>query len=331
MRVNIYYGGRGLIDDPTIYVINKMTEVLEELRVEVTRYNLHEKKNVITTLPQTIKEADGIILATTVEWLGIGGYMQQFLDACWLYGDKDKMSDIYMQPVVMSTTYGEREAKLTLQNAWELLGGLECSGICAYVEDLVTFELNEDYKLLLEKSAENLYRTISQKRRSLPTSNMAVKQSLLRTNNIELTPQESEQLSLFASDETYVRKQKEDIEELTHLFKNKLDQKDSGENLAWIKEFEAHFVAQDNFSAKYLFKVDNEEESLCVCLNNNEVQCYYTNEEDADIVIKIKKEGLSNILNGRMTFQIAFMSGEMTTKGDFKMLRMLDEVFCFNN
>ena len=30
MKIAIYYGGRGLIDDPTLYVINKMQEVLEE-------------------------------------------------------------------------------------------------------------------------------------------------------------------------------------------------------------------------------------------------------------------------------------------------------------
>ena len=82
MKVNIYYGGRGIIDDPTIYVINKMQEVFEELRVEVTRYNLYEQKNAIATLPQTLKDADGIILASTVEWYGVGGYMYQFLDAC---------------------------------------------------------------------------------------------------------------------------------------------------------------------------------------------------------------------------------------------------------
>ena len=111
MKVNIYYGGRGLLDDPTLYVINKMQEVLQELRVNVERYDIHEYKNSISTLPQTLKEADGIILATTVEWLGIGGYMQQFLDACWLYGDKEKLQNMYMQPVVMSTTYGEREAE----------------------------------------------------------------------------------------------------------------------------------------------------------------------------------------------------------------------------
>lgn len=86
MNINIYYGGRGLIDDPTLYVINKMREVLEELRVNVTQYNLYENKNAIPTLPQTLKDADGIILAGTVEWYGIGGYMYQFLDACWLYG-----------------------------------------------------------------------------------------------------------------------------------------------------------------------------------------------------------------------------------------------------
>ena len=65
MKVNIYYGGRGLIDDPTLFVINKMQEVLEELHVTVERFNLYELKNNITTLPQTLKTADGIVLATT--------------------------------------------------------------------------------------------------------------------------------------------------------------------------------------------------------------------------------------------------------------------------
>ena len=90
MKINIYYGGRGIMNDPTLYVIDKMQEVLEELNVGVQRFNLYEQKNSIPTLPQTLKDADGIILATTVEWYGIGGFMQQFLDACWLYGDKER-------------------------------------------------------------------------------------------------------------------------------------------------------------------------------------------------------------------------------------------------
>lgn len=109
------------------------------------------RKIVLQRFLQTIKEADGIILATTVEWLGIGGYMQQFLDACWLYGDKEKISQTYMQPVVMSTAYGEREGELTLANAWEMLGGLPCAGLCGYVADLLTFEMNQDYSVIIEK------------------------------------------------------------------------------------------------------------------------------------------------------------------------------------
>ena len=47
MKVNIYYGGRGLIDDPTLYAISKITSVLEELRVDVVRYDLYKDKNAI--------------------------------------------------------------------------------------------------------------------------------------------------------------------------------------------------------------------------------------------------------------------------------------------
>ena len=61
MRINIYYGGRGLIEDPTIYVINKLTDVLKDLRVEVNRYNLYEDKQGISTLTRTLKECDGVI------------------------------------------------------------------------------------------------------------------------------------------------------------------------------------------------------------------------------------------------------------------------------
>ena len=82
MKINIYYGGRGLVDDPTIFVIDKITEVLEDLRVEVERYNLYTDTKAITPLHKTLKEADGVILATTIEWFGIGGYMQSFLHAC---------------------------------------------------------------------------------------------------------------------------------------------------------------------------------------------------------------------------------------------------------
>lgn len=329
MKVNIYYGGRGLLDDPTLYVLNKMEEVLKELRVEVERINIYEHKNEIAVLPQTMKEADGIILATTIEWLGIGGYMQQFLDACWLYGDKEKITETYMQPIVMSTTYGEREGEVTLANAWEILGGLPCSGLCGYVDDLLAFEMNEEYTLIIEKKAENLYRTISQKVKSLPTSNQAVKQRVLRTQQMELTPQESEQLSKYVSDDSYVKKQKEDIEELASLFKDKMDKKNEEIGREYIEDFQSHFVEQNDFHARYLFMIEGKDKPLFVEVKDENLEIHYGQEDNIDVYAKLSPDVLEGVISGRMTFQRAFMTGEMTAKGNFKILRTLDAAFNF--
>lgn len=328
MKINIYYGGRGLLDDPTLYVLDKMEEVLKELRVTVERINIYEHKNEIATLPQTIRDADGIILATTVEWLGIGGYMQQFLDACWLYGDKEKIKVTYMQPIVMSTTYGEREGEMTLANAWEILGGLPCAGLCGYVEDLVTFEMNEDYTVIIEKKAENLYRTLSQKLKNLPTSNQAVRRSVSRTAQLELTPQESEQLSKYVSDDSYVKKQKEDIEELASMFKDMLGN-DKQQQDAFIKEFENHFISQPDFSARYLFMMDGLKDPLFIGITEDDLEISYGKQENIDVLAKLNYDVMEGIVEGRMTFQRAFMTGEMTAKGNFKTLRMLDALFNF--
>ena len=55
MKINIYYGGRGLLDDPKLYVLNKMEDVLRELRVKVERYNIYEHKNEIATLHKPLR------------------------------------------------------------------------------------------------------------------------------------------------------------------------------------------------------------------------------------------------------------------------------------
>lgn len=329
MKINIYYGGRGLVDDPTLSVLNRMESVFEELRVQVTRYNLSEQKSNITTLPQTLKEADGIILAATVEWFGTGGYMQQFLDATWLYGNKEKIQTIFMQPIVMSTTHGEREGMLNLINAWETLGGQVCNGLSGYVDDLAAFETNKDYNLLIERAAENLYRTISQKLVSLPSSNLAVQKAVLRTAQIELTPQESEQLSQFVSDDTYVKKQKEDIEELTSMFKDMLGEKEKVADNLYIEDFEGHFVPQKDTSAVYELYIREKDKTLVLEIHNDMLRAYYGEAKEPDIEAKLSQAVLEEIIAGRMTFQRAFMSGEMTAKGNFKTLRQLDQIFVF--
>lgn len=328
MKINIYYGGRGLIDDPTLFVINKIQQVLEELRVNVERFNLFELKNSITTLPQTLKEADGIILAATVEWYGLGGYMQQFLDSCWLYGDKEKISSIYMCPIVMSTTYGEREGKLNLTSAWEILGGRPCSGICGYIADTSLLETNAEYVALIEKKAENMYRTVNQKMASLPASNQAIKQAVSRVQ-MDLTPQETEQLSQYVSDDRYVQRQKEDIQELTSIFRNLIDNVDGEESVEVIDKFKQSFSPQPGFRAVYRIAVEGRKKHLIIKVENADLQCSYGTVDHADVELQLNSQVLDDIIYARMTFQRAFMSGVMKLKGDFKVLRTLDHIFVF--
>ena len=344
------------MEDPTIYVLNKMTEVLKELRVEVNRYNIFEHKNAIATLPATLKEADGVILAASVEWFGIGGYMQQFLDMCWLYADKELMRNLYMLPVVMATTYGERDAELSLVRAWETLGGIPVNGVVAYVENLDEFEANDEYSRIIEKRAEELYRAVHQRTKSLPTSNLAVRANLLKTKTIELTPQESEQLSKFVSDETYVKQQKEDIEELSAMFKKMLqedteqsepeEEKESAEsvdresetakeqpiNTAGDKIAAAliqNYHPEDDFTASYAIIISDEDKILHVEVTPEHVKTFYAATDEADVVLRTTSKMLQNIIENKTSFQKGFMAGEISAKGNFKTLRMLDTVFRF--
>lgn len=338
------------MEDPTIYVLNRMTEVLKELRVEVNRYNIFEEKNTIATLPATLKGVDGVILATTVEWFGIGGYMQQFLDMCWLYADKQEISRVYMLPVVMATAYGERDAELSLTKAWETLGGIPITGLAAYVENLDEFEQNEEYGIIIEKKTEALYRAVHQKTQSLPTSDLAVKNNLLKTRTIELTPQESEQLSKFVSDETYVKKQKEDIEELSAMFKKMLhdgseeeepvaEAEGAGNKKSNTKEQEVpdelaqqfidHYYPEPGFTASYAIIISDKGSILHLEAMEDRVKTFYAATDEADVILRTTTKILSGILDGKNTFQKGFMAGEISAKGNFKTLRMLDTIFRF--
>ena len=329
MKVNIYYGGRGLIDDPTLYVLEKITKVLDELRVTVERYNLYEDKRAITVLPKTLKDADGIILAASVEWFGIGGFLQQFLDACWLYGDKDKIARTYMLPVVMATTYGEREAEYSLIRAWEMLGGVPGEGLCAYVDNHVEFETNAQFSLMIEKKAENFYRMISKKAVAFPNSSMEVKKTVLRSSNLSLTPQESEQLSEYVSNDNYVKKQKEDIEELASLFKGMLGEGDEADD--YITRLQEHFFPMDGLKAVFRLDLIDENSSLVIEINEDKLNCYRGTVEQADVTAKVKTSVFEEVLNGTKSFQSAFMSGDLSAQGNFKILRNFDTIFRFQN
>ena len=334
MKINIYYGGRGIIDDPTLCVISQITTVLNELNVKVQQYNLYEQRNGITALPNTLKDADGVILASTVEWYGVGGYMMQFLDACWLYGDKDKIKNIYMAPVVMSTTHGEREGMMSLSSAWEMLGGLVCDGICGYIADTTRLENSPEYTKVIEKKTENLYRMMNQKMPVLPASSQAVINKVSIAKSIDLTPQESEQLSEYASDDKFVRKQKEDLQELASIFRDKMGEDTAtGDSDEYAKLLQKKFTPVAGIKAKFkvAFLDNSRLKPVIIDVDNSKCDCRTGDEGDCDVVITSDQKIFEEILDGRITFQRAFMDGSVKMKGDFKLLRSMDQLFALKS
>ena len=328
MNVNIYYGGRGLVDDPTIVVINRIQEVLEELNVHVTRYNLYEIKNTITTLSQSVVEADGVVFATTVEWVGMGGYMQTLLDSCWLYADKSRTSSTYMFPVVMSRAYGEREVVTALSNSWEIIGGVVGESLSAYVDDTTDFEFNNEYKEIIEKYAENIYRTISKGLRNLPSSSQTIRKNVIK-EVVNFTPQESEQLSKYASDDEFVKTQKEDIESLASIYKELLSDEEHGGDDYYINVFKNSFRPGTAFSCTYMIIVSDKNKTVLINVNNDILDVEFGENNNADVIAKLNKAVFDDIVAGKITFHRAFMTGDMTAKGNFRSLRMLDSLFEF--
>ena len=329
MKVNIYYGGRGVPDDPCLYVIKKVENVLLELRVEVECYNIYEHKNSIPTLVSTMRGVDGVIFATTVEWLGLGGYMTQFLDALWLYGDKASFGKIYMQPIVMSTTYGEREGMHTLDKAWETLGGLPCEGICAYVQDNVSFQMNHEYSLIIEKKAENFYRNINQKTKSLPTSSEAVTRTVQTTRKLDLSPAETENLQELAADEDFVTQQKKDIAEISALIRGKMELTDEDGAPDYVREFRDKFNPYEEFSGSFSIITSERKRPINIIISAGRIDVNEMVGFEAGTTIKIPDETLEKIVTGKETFQRAFSIGEMSAAGNIPAIMRMDKLFEF--
>ena len=113
------------------------------------------------------------------------------------------------------------------------------------------------------------------------------------------------------------------------MFKDMLGQDKGREQNPFIKELESHFVPLDDFVARYSLIIEGIDKPLYIKVEDRDLLIQYGNEEQIDVVAKLSMDIMQSIVDGRMTFQRAFMTGEMTAKGNFKTLRMLDTMFNF--
>ena len=175
-----------------------------------------------------------------------------------------------------------------------------------------------------------MYRTINKKILALPASNQAVNRFVSITKNMDLTPKEAEQLSQYASDDSYVQKTKEDIRELTSIFRDKLGENEQDDQTMFLKALREHFEPTVGFRGMYKIVFDAKKLPMYIEIDQKDMACGYDYRERVDVEIQMTEETMNDIIHGRMTFQRGFMSGVMKMKGDFKLLRQLDQLFVFN-
>jgi len=112
------------------------------------------------------------------------------------------------------------------------------------------------------------------------------------------------------------------------MFRGMMSQENADTIDDYSNRFEKHFHPLPGFKASYKIAVEGTGKVIGLRVNGKELQ--YSDEMGrADVEAQITQEAMNEIMAGRMTFQRAFMGGDMKMKGDFKVLRTLDEIFIF--
>ncbi len=76
-------------------------------------------------------------------------------------------------------------------------------------------------------------------------------------------------------------------------------------------------------------KLEEREDALIIQVNGPQIECHYGTSEEPDVELTATSDMIDEIIAGRMSFQSAFMSGAMKMKGNFRVMRMLDSLFVF--
>lgn len=347
-KVMLVYGGNGLADDPTYVVAERVSMVLNELNITIKRVDLFKKNQDVGLFLDELDEVDGVILATTVKWYGIGGKMQEFLDQCWEKGRLSPFEGAYLFSIVISIQSYERDALSHMIKSWEILGGVEGVNICASIEHSADIETNNDLLEAIDKKAEDFYRIISQERIILPTSihdnRILLKvpvNNLLGNEERELMQQiigdekQKEELenqkSFIGNYDDFIEQQQQDIENLAGLFKQRLASQKKTDSKTYPEIFEYKYKPDKSFAdCKISWEIiDSLAESFILNFKGATLKANYGQAQGGEVSMSSKSTTLQKVVEGKISIQRAFMTGEIKAKGDFTLLYRMDRLFAF--
>lgn len=340
MDILLVYGGNGLANDLSLLAVERINTVLQELEVNVTAFHL-TYDNISEKFIEALKIAEGVVLATTVEWIGIGGKMQAFLDNCYVSDNRKIIYEKYLMTVVLTKTTGDRDASSYLLKSWEMLGGIEGVSLSGRIENSVDIETDRKIISIIDKKTEDFYRIINQKRQVLPTSN----NNTVISNNIEIEKNNSnDDMSIinelindnsvynnqpiYKKEDPHIIKQKQDIQELTDFFNRKLTSEKLSNNKYIHMLIKAFNNKEDVCNCTYnIIITDKENEDIIIKIIDGNINGYVGIDSSADVIINVDSHTFDRILSGKLTAQRAFLTGQLKAKGNFTLLYEFDHIF----
>lgn len=340
--VTIIYGGEGFVDDPVLVALERISSVLLELGIGIHRIDCYKGSVPMEKALSYINQSAGVILSTNVEWFGIGARLQHFLDQCFFMGDEKYFADKPLMGVAFTRHGFEREAYEYIRRSWEILGGRDGVSLLAAIDKASTLETNFDWLYGIDKKTEGFYRILKQEKGLLPRSKgvekiaieTPVTEAAIPMNNPLPKAYQGQKTkpsgAMIEDYDTFVEKQHEDIKEISSFFKKRLTKKVQETDASIPGLFKSAYRNKDEVEAKIQLVVDDQlKENTVIELNNQHIRAYYGQMADVDVTISGKIAVIKKILDGKLTMQRAFMTGEVKAKGDFTVIYKFNDYFDF--
>lgn len=321
-RICVVFAGQTQADNPAKVACDKLIEVFEELGLSARLWTLDISEEDII---EDIVQSAGLVLATTVEWYGIGYPLQRLLDSCYQKNREGMFAKIPLLSLVLSRTGYEREACQHLKTSWQILGGWADLEICGVFADAIAFQSDSSAMQAVEKKAEQFFRYYLNQEYQLPhsfvgTNHVSEKKSTVQDRPQGLSPEAKEQ-------QERMRKEQENVMALSNKLKDKLEQKARISKQSLVEMMNESYRGKAD--EEYHFQVmlsDKPSESMVVLIKPSGIRAYL-GREDCALTITTEEAVLRKILEQKISFQKAFMTGQLMAKGELNILYRLDELF----
>ena len=322
-KITMIYAGQSEADNPAHFACTRLQGVFQELGLEVLYKDLavSEEDEVIAA----IAESAGVAIGLTVEWYGIGYPLQRLLDQCYLRKKEEIFTGIPLLAIVFSREGFEREAAVYLENAWQLLGGSQGIQVTAIFADSADLAGNFEALQAIEKKAEQFFRYHLHQSYALPQSFSG--RTVWQEKGERAGDKPVPKTAVSEAERLQRQKEMENIQLLSSKLMAKLEEKTkTGSRSLPELLMEKYSGYTDKEYQMQIEVTDKPALHTTVLIKKSGIFAAYGT-GDAPVTIRAEEEAIRRILSGKMSFQKAFMTGEITAKGELTVLYQLDDLF----